>query len=293
MTRPHTATKPPTADGYNARTTEAVRRALIDIAHLLGTFRNQIVVIGGLVPSLTIKPIDGRTHVGTIDIDLALDAENLREDDAYTQVIKLLEKGGFKRGNEEEHRHLREFQMATLVDLGDGGEPIKVELDLLKPKDAKLVKHRPPIVGGLRVQDIDGLELAIEHSQEVRLHGHDRKGREDSATIRVVGPEAFLVLKGLALGKRREAKDCYDVYYVIRNVPDGPERLGESCRELLSHPRAQEAYREIRDKFSGIERYGPSTVMEFLRGYDAQDEDIILMDAYQQVTSWADAVFFV
>lgn len=284
-------TKPPTADGYDARTTEAVHRALIDIAHLLGTFRNQIVVIGGLVPSLTVEPIDGRAHVGTIDIDLALDAVNLREDDAYAQVIELLERGGFKRGNEEEHKHLREFQMATLVDLEDGGEPVEVELDLLKSKHVKLVKHRPPIIEGLRVQDVDGIELAIEHSQEVKLQGRDRKGRGDSATIRVVRPEAFLVLKGLALINRREAKDCYDVYYVIRNAPDGPERLGKSCRSLLSHPKAQEAYGEIREKFSGTERYGPGTVMEFLRGHDAQDEDTILMDAHQQVTAWASAVF--
>jgi len=263
----------------------------MDVAHLLGPFREQIVVVGGLVPSLTVDPIDGHSHVGTIDIDLALDAEKLREDDAYAKVIQLLEKGGFKRGVEQEHEHLREFQMMTIVDLQDGGPPVKVELDLLKPRKAKISKRKRPLVEGLRVQDMDGLDLAIQHSQNITLRGHDRSGRADSATIKVVGTEAFLMLKGLALINRREPKDCYDIYYVIRNAPDGPDRLGESCQILLAHPEAAKAYAEIREKFSTIDHYGPGNVLDFLRGRDEQDEDTIRMDAHQQVSAWADGLF--
>lgn len=283
--------KPTHADGYTTRTTEAVRRALMDVAHLLGSFREQIVVVGGLVPSLTVQPLDGRPHAGTIDIDLALDAEKLREGDAYARVVELLERGGFERGVELEHENLREFQMMTMVDLQDGGAPVRVELDLLKPRKAKISKHRPPLIKEFRALDMDGLDLAIQHSQYVTLNGPDRNGRADSATIKVVGAEAFLMLKGLALPKRRERKDCYDIYYVIRNAPFGAERLGESCRMLLAHPEAEAAYGEIRDKFSALGRYGPGSVLDFLQGREELDDDTILMDAHQQVTAWAEGLF--
>lgn len=276
--------KPQQAAGYEERTTEAVRRVLIDLAHLLGAYREQLVVVGGLVPSLILAPTD-EVHIGTMDIDLALDAGALREDDAYAEVIRLLESGGFYRNEEGEHPDLRAFQMATEVDLGDGGQPVKVEVDLLIPDGVPLTKHRPPLVKGLRTMAMKGIDLALQHATDLTIEGRTRQGRRDRATLRVVDAEAFLVLKGLALLGRREPKDAYDIYFTIRHAPDGPEALGRACRALLKHSDAARAYEAIWQKFEHVDGYGPGAVFDFLREDDV-DEDALLLDAQRQIQAW-------
>jgi len=57
-------------------------------------------------------------------------------------AIRLLERGDFQRNEAGEHPDLRAFQMSTLVELGDGGPPVKVELDLLIPDGTLLTQSR-------------------------------------------------------------------------------------------------------------------------------------------------------
>lgn len=277
-------TKPQHASGYDDRSTEAVRRVLIDLAHLLGAYREQLVVVGGLVPSLILKALD-EPHVGTMDIDLALDAGALKEEDAYAEVIRLLEGGGFYRNEAGEHPDLGAFQMATVVQLDDGGPPISVEVDLLIPDGVKLEKHRPPLIKGLRTMAMKGIGLALQHSSHVVIEGRTRLGRRDQATLRVVEPEAFLVLKGLALLGRREPKDAYDIYFTIRNASEGPEALGQGCQALQDHPDAARAYEAIGQKFEHLDSYGPGAVLDFLNQDDG-DADALLLDAHRQVRAW-------
>ena len=56
---------------YTAEAVEAAKSVLIELTHLLGEYRDNIVLIGGWVPELLI-PQKPRPHVGSIDIDLAL-----------------------------------------------------------------------------------------------------------------------------------------------------------------------------------------------------------------------------
>ncbi|GGO40193.1 nucleotidyl transferase AbiEii/AbiGii toxin family protein [Deinococcus humi] len=278
-------TKPQHASGYEERSTEAVRRVLIDLAHLLGAYREQLVIVGGLVPSLILTAAD-EPHVGTMDIDLALDAGTLKEEDAYAEVIRLLERGGFYRNAEGEHPDLRAFQMATDVDLEDGGPVVKVEVDLLIPDGVKLDKHRPPLVKGLRTMAMKGIGLALQHASDVTIKGRTRRGRQDEATLRVVELEAFLVLKGLALLGRREPKDAYDVYYTVRHAPEGPEALGRACQALQDHPDARRAYDAIAQKFEHLDSYGPGAVLDFL-SQEESNADALQLDAHRQVRAWS------
>ncbi|GGJ55888.1 hypothetical protein [Deinococcus roseus] len=168
--------KPQHHSGYSDRTTEAVRRVLLDLAHLLGPYRDRIVIVGGLAPSLLITDAE-EPHVGTMDIDLALDASGLQDGDAYAHMIELLEHHGFYRNTTDPE--LRGFQLATRVDLKDGGPAVVVEVDLLIPKNVKLKKHRPPLTAGLRTQQMPGIDLALQHVVDTPLRGRNRKGQQD------------------------------------------------------------------------------------------------------------------
>ena len=64
-----------TADSYAGEHTEFVRSTCLYVATKLGEIMEELVVIGGLVPSLLIGhedlPAGAEPHVGTMDLDLA------------------------------------------------------------------------------------------------------------------------------------------------------------------------------------------------------------------------------
>ncbi len=66
--------------------------------HLFGEYRDHIVVVGGWVPDLLLG--NKKTpHVGSMDVDLALDHRNLR-DDGYKTIRKLLLDRGYVEGKQ-------------------------------------------------------------------------------------------------------------------------------------------------------------------------------------------------
>jgi hypothetical protein len=68
---------PQSAADYDDRTTSAVKTVLVEIGQVLGSFKGKFAVIGGAVPWLLLGNED-MPHVGTLDVDLSLDAELLR-----------------------------------------------------------------------------------------------------------------------------------------------------------------------------------------------------------------------
>ena len=69
-------------------------------------------------------------HVGTADVDLALDAEALG-DGEYARLVELLQRQGYRQAPD-----LRRFQLTRTVPAHDGGPPIDIVVDFLMPRDA-------------------------------------------------------------------------------------------------------------------------------------------------------------
>src|SRR5437762_13718468 len=115
---------------YDDRTTHAVYSVLIELGQVLGAYTDRFVIVGGSVPWL-LYPGAQPAHVGTLDVDLCLDAEALG-DGEYATLVGLLESAGYRRGEGQ----MRVFQMVRSVSLDDG-EPINVIVDFLMPRKAK------------------------------------------------------------------------------------------------------------------------------------------------------------
>jgi tRNA nucleotidyltransferase/poly(A) polymerase len=73
---------------YGENAVSAARSVLIELAHLLGEYRDQFVIVGGWVPELLIDH-PGELHVGSLDVDIALDHRNVPEQ-AYRTLQELL-----------------------------------------------------------------------------------------------------------------------------------------------------------------------------------------------------------
>src|SRR6266446_4822270 len=101
------------ASDYDDRTTAAVKAVLIEVGQILGAFKGKFAVVGGAVPWLLLNNED-MPHVGTLDVDLGLDAEALG-DGEYATLVKALMSHGY-----EQRRDLRRFQLVRRVPTNAG-----------------------------------------------------------------------------------------------------------------------------------------------------------------------------
>lgn len=274
--------KPQSANDYDDRTTRAVKSVLVEIGQVLASFRGKFAVIGGSVPWLLLENADN-PHVGTLDVDLSLDAEVL-QDGQYADLIHELMGQGY-----DKTKNTREFQLQRTVPATDGGSAIEILVDFLMPKHADIEKNRPKLIENFRVQRADGADLAVHFHQLVAVSAKTPTGGQNTVEIAVCSIPALLAMKGYAVELRQKRKDAYDIHYCIRNYPGGAGELAEDCRKLLEHESARTGYEFINAKFETVESYGPTSVRLFVEESAVlgdQTPEQWQQDAYGQVNEW-------
>ncbi|TXD41278.1 hypothetical protein FRC96_04650 [Lujinxingia vulgaris] len=266
--------KPQTADGYRASATQLVHQACLYLATILGDLLDDIVIVGGLVPSLLIPleslPQGVEAHVGTQDLDLGL-ALALLQEERYREIAKRLRDRGFApdvndRGNQTFQRWVFEKDAA------------RVTLDFLMPPvddDAKggKVKHLESDFAALVTP---GLELAFQQFETIEITGKTLQNERTKRTVKVCGAAPFIILKALAFEGRGENKDAYDLVYVIQNHASQIEGIAKNLRKLSGSEYLQHALRILRDDFITIDGPGPLRTAHFLHGgpHDETQADV-------------------
>ena len=67
---------------YTTEGVEAARSVLIELVHLLGEYKDDIVLIGGWIPEVLLPHYSG-PHVGSMDVDIALNHRRIDEGNSY------------------------------------------------------------------------------------------------------------------------------------------------------------------------------------------------------------------
>lgn len=278
--------EPQSAADYDDRTTTAVKTVLVEIGQILGSFKGKFAVIGGAVPWLLLDNED-MPHVGTLDLDLGLDAEALG-DGEYARLVEALMGHGY-----QQREGLRRFQLVRQVPASDGGPPIDVVVDFLMPRDVDIVKNVPPMIDNFAVQRADGADLATHFYEMVAVSGSMPAGGTNRVEIAVCSIPALLAMKGHAIEGRHKQKDAYDIYYCVRNYPGGIEALAEACRPMLEKESGDDGYRFIAGKFETPESYGPTSVRLFVQETEVlrdRTPEQWQQDAFGQVDAWLRAL---
>lgn len=195
--------KPLHADGYGSDPVALVRATCLYVATRLGDLLDDVVIVGGLVPSLIIDQADlpegTDAHVGTLDLDVGLTLA-LLDGRRYRTLAERLRRAGFERDRNSAGR----LTSQRWVVQGEG----RVTMDFLIPPST------PQDQGG-RLKNVEGdfaavitpgLRLAFQDRLLVELTGTTIRGEEASRQVWVCGPGAFLVLKALAFDGRGENK---------------------------------------------------------------------------------------
>ncbi|WP_421937613.1 nucleotidyl transferase AbiEii/AbiGii toxin family protein [Phenylobacterium sp.] len=279
-------TEPQIASGYDDRTTAAVKKVLVEMGQILGSYQGKFAVVGGAVPWLLLDNPD-MPHIGTFDIDLSLHAEALG-DGEYALLIEALMGAGYEQRTDK-----RRFQLVRRVPATAEGPAIDVVIDFLMPRDADVVKNLPPLVADFAVQKADGADLALKFYQLVAIDGPMPDGGTNKVEVAVASIPALLAMKGFAIHGRHKQKDAYDIYYCVRNYPGGAAALAEACKPLLGVKGGPEGFGRINEKFDAFEGYGPTCVRKFVEEGGAlgdRSADEWQQDAFGQVDAWLKAL---
>lgn len=247
--------KPQTSEGYHSEDLDRVRRAALTLATYLHDFRDDLVIVGGLVPNLLITNAD-ETHVGTLDLDVGLGLPLLHES-RYAELVDHLESSGFRpdtnsAGKPANHRWKHK------------GHDVTVDF-LIAPLEASRPGQQTRIIDErLSAVLSPALPLAFQDRVEIELTGRTLAGETAARTLGVCGPGSFIVLKALATRGRGEPKDAYDLLYFLRNYGVSLEAVADLMRPLLGHPEAQRALEILKEDYCDLENIGPVRAAAFL-----------------------------
>jgi hypothetical protein len=265
--------EPRSESDYSQRQTKAARRVLVDVGQVLASFADCLVVVGGWTPDLLFPEAD-EPHVGSIDVDLALNAAKLN-DGRYAEMLTLLLNTKRYRPGE------KDFQLVVEVDLKDGEKPIQVEVEFLAPKNVKLKKHKPKLLAGFRVLQVDSASEAFRSPVELKVEGQNVHGANNTVCLQVASLSDFLVMKAHAIGGRDKPKDTYDFCYCLQQVPDGMEPVAKDWKNRLAEKNIAKAVEILREKFNSVNAFGPQQLVEFHAAADAETQAMHARRAYE------------
>lgn len=257
------ADKPKRASEYKSEQVELVRATCLYVATKLGDMMDDLVIVGGLVPSLIVDqtrlPQDVDAHVGTMDLDVGLQLA-LLDEGRYRKLTERLRDAGFMMDQNDDGNPTR--QRWTITNSGT------VTVDFLIPPSREA--DRP---GKLRDIEPDfaaviapGLRSAFRDRQRVTIQGRTLFGEKAERDVWVCGAGAYVVLKALAFDSRGENKDAYDLFYIVRNYGAGVDEVVAKLKPLLDDEEARRALDIIRRDFTDPESVGPMRVAEFVTG---------------------------
>jgi hypothetical protein len=246
-----------------------------DVGQVLASFGDAIVVVGGWVPDL-LMPNAALEHIGSIDVDLALDAAKLG-DGRYAELLKLLlDTGRYEKGD-------KDFQLVTVVDLGDGEAPVRVEVEFLAPADVKLKKNHPKLVEGFRVLQFPACAAAFGHPESIELEGVMISGAPNTVHLRVASLPDFIIMKAHAVDGRDKPKDVYDLCYCLDEYPDALTIVAADWRARRDDPLVVAAIEILRTKFQTVDHYGPQQLAIFHDPVDADERAMHARRAFELV----------
>lgn len=257
------ADKPKRASEYKSEQVELVRATCLYVATKLGDMMDDLLIIGGLVPSLIVDQADlpegTDAHVGTMDLDVGLQLA-LLDEGRYRKLTERLRDAGFEMDKNDDGNPTR--QRWAITNSGT------VTVDFLIPPS------REDDRGG-KLRDIEpdfaaiiapGLRCAFRDRKQVTLEGRTLFGEKATREVWVCDAGAYVVLKALAFDSRGENKDAYDLFYVIRNYGIGIGEVVDKLRPLLDDDEAIKALDVLRRDFTDPEAVGPRRVAEFVMG---------------------------
>ena len=259
---------------YPELAVKAAESVLLELVRILGEYLDHVVVIGGMVPKYLVTNAE-EMHIGSIDVDLALDHRRFDET-GYQTLHNLLDEQDYLI--DADHPYI--YRRNVVID----GNEITVQVDLLSGEYGGTGRsRRTQKIQDIRPRKARGADMVFDDPVHVKITGELPGGAKDTATIRVASIVPFIVMKAMAMRDRLKQKDPYDIYYCLRYFPGGIEEIAESFSLLRRNKLVGEALGILAEKFDSPEHVGPVHITEFLQISEPSDSERTKRDAYERI----------
>lgn len=222
----------------------ACKSVLIEVLTILSKDLNKLAVVGGWVPELLLP---NKGHIGSIDVDLALDASQIKPQ-AYESIRKKLADAGYQQDPNCSNRFYRNVKNPSL----------QVRVDLITGANfGNTATDSHLQIQELLVWKARGVDLAFIFQQPVSVDGILPEGGYNKVTALLPTIPAYICIKAITLNERKKEKDAYDIYFCVDKYPGGYKALASEYQKLLENELVLEGLRILKDKFARIDSIGP------------------------------------
>ena len=262
---------------YDPALTRASMSALAELALALASYRDSLVLVGGWVPYLLLRE-HGRgdfAHVGSIDIDLAVDPDGV-DGEGYATIVELLEGRGYE-GRLSRTGDRLPFSFAKK--LPGEWRMFNIQVDLLTSGVIGRHRHRR-VQPDLPARIARGCGLAFRHNRTVTIESTLPEGGMAECEFRVLDIPGCIGMKGIVLGERYREKDAYDIYSVVGHCLEGPEDVATAVSGHLGDEELSAGVDVIARRFRTIDAEGPAWVASFLQPTDEMMRERFTADAF-------------
>lgn len=272
------------ASDYNLDITRISFSYLLELMAALREYRDFLVLIGGWAPFFILehfkRPAVEFTHIGSIDVDLAVAPELFAKGvDKYRTIIEHIEKLGYSPKRDKLNNIVpNSFVKSTK-------EGMDIQVDFLTafieslPKSKRHIKVQPDLMA----RRTKGCEVAFTHNWECPLIGNLPGDGEIRLKIKIADIVSGITMKGQALGERLDGKDPYDIYAMVAYYKNGPVSAAEAFKPHLKVPIIVDSLKIIDENFKKPNSNGSVRAGYFIYPNDAIMRERATTDAYMNI----------
>lgn len=265
---------------YSAKTNSCFS-IIVELMTYLKKYSHNIVLVGGWVPYFLYGDIktEEQKHVGSLDVDLALNFLLIPEQD-YQTIADILEERGYKNRKDRKGNIIHASYERTFTDENNNEQIIQVDFLASEYGGAgKNKRHQ-------RIQDMlarkgRGVDLVFENCVEIKLEARMPNGARNEIKLKVANFCSIIATKGFAFYERGSEKDAYDIYWLFKNHPKGDAGVIKELSRMKNNKLFIQALNLIKESFKNLDSSGPVAVANFFEPIEAEEKEIILRDSYE------------
>ncbi len=276
---------------YTEGLTTASRSALLELALTLRSYQDSIVLVGGWVPYFLIEEFgQGKfKHVGSIDIDLAVDPEKV-DQKGYAGIVDLIERRGYVQRLSRDHKPIL-FSFRKNITSQKDQIKYEISVDFLTSRALDTGKHRHRTVQpGFSARVTKGCELAFRHNFLKTINGMLPDNGEAEVEIRMLDIAGCLGMKGIVLGETYREKDAYDIFTVVSQCYDGVSSVAKEIKPHIKEHEIALGIQAIRQRFRNIRAEGPAWVANFLFPTDQIARERVIAEVHVIMQEFIDGL---
>jgi len=278
------------SDKYDERRVSESLSALLELQLSLKSYKDSLVLVGGWAPYFLLKVYGNKEfrHIGSIDIDLAVNPSLISHEE-YATIIELIVDRGYSQRKSKTGEPIL-FSYAKDMKSAVNGKSYTIQVDFLT-SELNETKHRhKKVQGDLPARITKGCDLAFEHNMVIEIVGALPDGAETHSCIKVIDLVGCIGMKGTVLGERYKEKDAYDIFTVIGHCLSSVEDVADLVRPHMDVPSMRTGLENIADKFRTQRAEGPTWTAMFLEPTSHRMRERVQAEVYITVHKFLKAL---